>query len=100
MFDAERGSLLRGVEVYRPEPEGVSAELCFDWSDRISRSSPASEARGTRCAESAIRSGLPAVVNGASGNALISSPDTDEEIGLALPIHDGSKLRQVVYLRF
>jgi hypothetical protein len=100
-LDADRGSFLHGVEVYRPAAEGFERELCFDWSNGDRESSAGPDALAERWVESVIASGMPVLWNGRGGAGAKSSLEgPDDEIALALPIHDGSQLRQIVCIRF
>jgi putative methionine-R-sulfoxide reductase with GAF domain len=98
LFDAERGSLLRGADVYRARAEGLQLDHSCNWQGGSSKPSATVALASLRAAEAASSSGRPALSEQLGSQGDNESPE-DEEITLALPVHDGSVLRQVVCLR-
>ncbi len=92
LLGAERRSFISGAEIYYPQGRELGAATSFDWSGRGSKQGESfADVAGRKLAEQVLASRIPALSH--------AKQTDDQEISLALPLHDRKGLKQIVVLR-
>jgi hypothetical protein len=91
LFSAEQSSLISSVELYHPQGVELGAATLFDWSGRsASQGESVADAPGRALAQAVLASCAPALQQ--------HKPGTEQQILLALPIHDKKGLKQILVM--
>jgi hypothetical protein len=101
LLSAVATPLVRTLEVWVPEADGalrLERAAYFDDVDAFAETGKADEAPPERLPAQVLASGTPIVFERAASPSFPGAAESVPELGVGIPVHDGSRMRAVVVL--